>query len=113
VALALLVLAGLGTAANGFTPEDVTLTGDALTAFFAFLCANLGLIQLGRVTARDAQLRGQGAYALISGAAGLAALILYAANVTGPLGMGGMEWLIIAPILLWMLVVGTRLVRRT
>jgi hypothetical membrane protein len=113
VALALLVLAGLGTAANGFTPEDVTLTGDALTAFFAFLCANLGLIQLGRVTARDAQLRGQGAYALISGAAGLAALILYAANVTGPLGMGGMEWLIIGPILLWMLVVGTRLVRRT
>jgi len=111
VAMALLILAGLGTAANGFTPEDVNLNGDALTAFLAFLCANLGLIQLGRVMTRGAQRRGQSVYALISGAVGLVALILYVANITGPLGTGAMEWLIIAPILLWMLVVGVRLVR--
>ena len=42
---------------------------------------------------------------------GLAALILYGAGVTGPLGPGGMEWLIVAPILLWAFVMGIHLLR--
>jgi hypothetical membrane protein len=111
IALGLLVVGGLGAAANGFTPEDVTLAGDTLTALIAFLGANFGLVQVGRLMARDP---GWGRCRLdteISGVVGLVALILYGANITGPLGAGVMEWLIVVPVTVWVLVIGTHLFR--
>jgi hypothetical membrane protein len=111
IALGLLVIGGLGAAANGFTPEDVTLAGDTLTALIAFLGANLGLVQVGRLMARDPGWGRFRLYTEISGVVGLVALILYGANTTGPLGAGVMEWLIVVPVFVWVLVIGTHLFR--
>src|ERR1700722_4841686 len=58
VALGLLVLAGAGAIANAFTPEDVSLTADKLTALVAFLGANFGLIQIGRRMSKGSGFRG-------------------------------------------------------
>jgi hypothetical membrane protein len=109
IALGLLVLAGAGTLANAFAPEDVSLTADTLTALVAFLGANLGLIQIGRLMSKDSGFHSFRIYTEVSGVVGVTALILYGANATGPLGPGGMEWLIVVPILLWVFVMGTRL----
>ncbi len=109
-AFGLLIVAGAGAAANGFTPEDVTLNGDILSAVLAFLAANFGLIQLGRAMSDDVYWHNLRAYTKISGAVGLGALILDGVNITGPLG-SGIEWLIVAPISLWMFVVGIQLLR--
>ena len=109
-AYALLIVGGLGALANGFTPEDVTLLGDTVTALVAFLGTNFGLIQLGRAMSGDIRWHNLRAYTKISGAVGLLALILDGINITGPLG-AGIEWLIVGPILLWMLVSGIQLLK--
>jgi hypothetical protein len=108
VALYFLIIGGLAALANAFTPEDVTLIGDTVTAFIVFLFANFGLIQVGRELSNNATWRKLGAYSEISGIIGVVALILDGVNISGPLG-SGIEWIIVAPVLIWMLVVGTLL----
>lgn len=110
LAVGLLVLAGLGTLANAFTPEDVTLTGDTVTALVAFLGANFGLIQIGRAVSIEPQWRG---YRLLSqglGTVGIAALTLDGLGLGTVIGTGAIEWLIVAPILIWTLAIGVRLI---
>jgi hypothetical membrane protein len=106
----LLIIAAVGAIANGFTPEDVTATGDALTALVAFLGANLGLIQIGRMMSEDPRWRGFSLYSMISGIVGLLALVLYLAGIVGVNGSGLIEWIIVVPVTVWMLVVGIRIV---
>ena len=48
---------------------------------------------------------------MLSGLVGLVAFVLFEAKTWGPLGVGGMERLIVAPVLLWALVAGIHLVR--
>ncbi len=108
-AIGLLVVAGLATFVNAFTPEDVTIIGDTATALVAFLCANFGLIQVGRLMSRDPKWRNFHIFTEISGIIGLTGLILDGADLAGPLGGGGNEWLIVGPILVWALAVGVRL----
>lgn len=110
IAFAILIIGGLGAFANGFTPEDVTLVGDTATALVAFLGANFGLIQLGRAMSQIVEWHNVRAYTKISGAFGLVALILDGVNITGPLG-SGIEWFIVAPVVLWMFVFGIQLLR--
>ncbi len=104
----LLTLAGLAAAANAFTPEDVTLIGDAVTAFIIFLAADIGLILLGRPSTTTPGLRSRFAYPAVLGEFGFLVLILWSLGLTGPLG-SGIEWLVVAPILVWMLAAGTLL----
>jgi len=109
VAISLMIVAGVSTFANAFTPEDVTYLGDLATALIAFLCANFALIQIGRVMSEAPDWRGFHLFSEILGIVGLAALMLDGADIIGPLGSGGIEWLIVAPTLVWMLVVGVHL----
>lgn len=106
-----LVLAGIAAAANAFTPEDVTLIGDVITAFIIFLATDVGLILLGRLSSRAPGLRRLFAYPAILGEFGFLVLILWSLGLTGPLG-AGIEWLVVAPILVWMLVTGTLIMAR-
>ena len=108
-AIGLLAVAGVATFLNAFTPEDVTLLGDTATAFVAFICANFGLIQVGRLMSKDPRWKNLRLFTEILGILGLAGLIIDGAGLAGPLGTGGNEWLIVAPILVWALVVGVRL----
>lgn len=105
-AIGLLVAAGLAITANAFTPEDVTLTGDTLTALLAFLCADFGLVEVGGLVSGVPGWRNLGHLFEALGVAGLAALILDSAEPAGPLGAGGNEWLIVSPVVIWALAVG-------
>ena len=110
VAVGLLVVAGMATFANAFTPEDVTFTGDLVTALIAFLGANFGLIQMGRAMAGDPGWGRYSAFTEALGTVGAAAIILDGFGAAALLGDGGIEWLIIAPILVWTLATGARLI---
>ena len=60
---------------------------------------------------RDTRWDGFRAYTLLSGVVGLVALVLFATKTYAGLGVGGMERLIVAPVILWSLVVGIHLAR--
>ncbi len=111
VGLALLVIAGFGAIGVGLSPEDVNLTVHTISAGTAFILGNLALIVLAFAMFRDTRWDGFRAYTLFSGIVGLVAFALFYAKVWGPLGVGGMERLIVAPLLLWALVVGVHLWR--
>lgn len=106
VAIGLLVIAGLAAFANAFTPEDVTYTGDLVTAIIAFLGANFGLIQIGRATSINPQGGGYAMFSQALGMIGMASFILDGFGLGSVIGVGAVEWLIIAPILIWACVTG-------
>jgi hypothetical membrane protein len=109
--LALLVIAGFGAIGVGLSPEDVNLTVHSISAATAFILGNLALIVLAFAMFRDTRWDGYRAYTLFSGLVGLIAFILFYVKIWGPLGVGGMERLIVAPLLLWALLVGIHLWR--
>jgi hypothetical membrane protein len=111
VGLALLILSGIGAMGVGFSPEDVNLTIHTTSAALAFVGAGLALVVLGVAMFRDTRWDGFRAYTMLSGLVGLIAFVLFTTHTYGPLEVGGMERLIVAPVLLWSLVVGIHLVR--
>jgi hypothetical membrane protein len=111
VGLAFLALAAIGAMGVGFSPEDVNINVHKVSALVAFLFGNLALMTLGFAMFRDTRWSGFRAFSILCGFVGLVALILFTAGVYGPLGVGGMERLIVAPILLWAIVVGIHLLR--
>lgn len=113
VAVGLLVIAGVAAFANAFTPEDVTYTGDLITAIIAFLGGNFGLIQIGRAMSGKPGWRSYSLFSQALGTVGMAALILDGFSLGTLLGMGAIEWLIIAPILIWAPATGLRFSLRT
>jgi fermentation-respiration switch protein FrsA (DUF1100 family) len=104
------VIAGLGAFANAFTPEDVTLTGDVVTAIIAFLGANFGLIQIGRTMSMESRWRDYRLFSEALGAVGIAALTLDGFGLGTVIGTGAIEWLIVLPILVWAPATGIRLI---
>lgn len=111
VGLGLLAISQLGAIGVGLSPETYNLTIHSLSAALAFVGANLALIVLGIAMFRDTRWDGYRAYTMLSGLVGLIAFGLFEAKAYGPLGVGGMERLIVAPVLLWALLVGIHLVR--
>ncbi len=111
IGLVLLVISGFGAMGVGFSPENVNIDVHSLSALLAFACSGLALIVLGVAMFRDTRWDGYRLYSFLSGLVGLVALVLFVAKVYGPLGVGGMERLIVAPVLLWAIVVGLHLVR--
>jgi hypothetical membrane protein len=111
IGLALLAIAGIGSIGVGLAPEDVNISAHVVSALLAFAGGGLALIVLGFAMFRDTRWDGFRAYTVLSGLVALVALVLFATKVYLGLGQGGMERLIVAPILLWSLVVGTHLVR--
>ncbi len=109
--LAMLAIAGFGAIGVGLSPEDVNLTVHTLSAAVAFIIGNLALIVLAFAMFRDTRWDGYRAYTLLSGLVGLIAFILFYVKIWGALGVGGMERLIVAPLLLWALLVGIHLAR--
>jgi hypothetical membrane protein len=109
--LLFLVLSAFGAIGVGLSPEDVNLTVHEISALVAFLFANLGMIVLGFAMFRDTRWDGFRAFSILSGLVGFAGLILYLSKTYGPLGLGGSERLIVAPVLLWAIVVGIHLAR--
>jgi hypothetical membrane protein len=111
IGLGFLIIAGIGAIGVGLSPEDVNTTVHLASAAVAFVLGNLALIVLAFAMFRDTRWDGYRAYTLLSGFVGLIAFILFYVGIWGPLGVGGMERLIVAPLLLWALVAGIHLAR--
>jgi hypothetical membrane protein len=111
VGLILLVVAGLGAIGVGLSPEDYNLTVHSLSALLAFAGGGFALIVLGFAMFRDTRWDGFRAFSIFCGLIALVALVLFVSHAYGPVGVGGMERLIVAPILLWALVCGIHLAR--
>ncbi|MGP8077316.1 MAG: DUF998 domain-containing protein [Thermoplasmata archaeon] len=109
--LGLLALAGAGSVGVGLFPENVHLDPHLGSALVAFVGGSLALVVLGVSMFRDTRWDGYRAYTLFSGLVGLIALLLYVAKLYVGLGPGGMERLIVAPLLLWMVVASIHLLR--
>ncbi len=114
VGLAFLFLAGLGALLVGVFPEQTTALGGhahGYAADLAFLASGVALVVLPLAMLRDTRWEGFRAYTFLSGVVTFVAIALYSTSAVGPLGVGGMERLIVAPILLWSIVVGVHLLR--
>jgi len=111
VGLILLGLMGLGSIGVGFSPEDVNVTVHSICALCAFLGGALGLMVLGFAMFRDTRWGGFRTYTMVSGLVSFVALVLFLTGTYAGLGVGGMERLIVAPVLLWSVVVGVHLAR--
>jgi hypothetical membrane protein len=109
--LALLAISGIGAIGVGLSPEDVNITVHTLSALLAFAGGGLALVVLGFAMFRDTRWDGFRTYTIVSGLVGLIALVLFVAKVYAGLGVGGMERLIVAPVILWSIVAGIHLVR--
>lgn len=111
IGFTLLMAAGVGSVGVGVFPEDSILILHSLSAALVFLAGNLALIILGFSKFTDTKLNLFRAYSILSGSVGLTAFVLFLTMVYGALGVGGMERLIVAPLLLWVVVTSARLVR--
>lgn len=107
----LLIVAGIGAMGVGLSPEDVNGTVHIISALLAFALGNLGAITVGYAYFTRDRSTGWLAYSVVSGIIGLVALALFAAKIYGPLGVGGMERLIVAPLLLWAVLEAIRVLR--
>jgi hypothetical membrane protein len=117
VGLGLLVIAAIGSIGVGLSPEDVDLAVHSASALTAFLAGNVALIVLGLAMFRDTRWGGFRAFSVICGLVGFVALVLFAAGAWnwggffGGWGVGGIERTIVAPVLLWAIVVSIHLLR--
>jgi hypothetical membrane protein len=107
----LLCLAGIGAIGVGLFPEDVNQSAHAISSLFAFVGGGVAMVLLSQAMAGDSRWDGFRAYTLLSGLITIIALILYLVGIYGPLGVGGLERVIVAPILLWLIVAGSHLMR--
>lgn len=91
----LVLLSGIGAIIVGLFPEN-TGTPHLIGALLAFLFG--GLAAIVAYPLEDAPLR---YVSVVLGIVGLASLVLFEAGAYGGLGFGGMERLIVYPVLLW------------
>ena len=110
--LGFLAIAGIGAFFVGVFPENSAALGGhahGLFADIAFIASGLALVLLPLAMLRDTRWDGYRAFTFLLGLITLVAIGLFVAGRWGPLGAGGMERLIVAPILLWAIVVGVHL----
>jgi hypothetical membrane protein len=110
VGLGLLMLAGAGAFLTGLYPEQTGVV-HGLSAELAFVAAPVALLLLTFAMFRDTRWEGFRAYTLLSGLVGLTADLIYVFARYPHAWAGGLERLIIAPVLLWPILVGIHLLR--
>jgi hypothetical membrane protein len=112
LASALLCLAGVGAIVVGSFPSDVNPTVHIIGSLFAFLGFGIAMILLGRAMSVGGQWEGYRQYSIASGIVTLAAFVVFVASPTdGALGSGGVERIIVASFLLWLVVMGLHMTR--
>ncbi len=110
LALALMVLSGVGDVLVGLFPGSVdpgaggSTPLHALGAALAIIGGNTGILLCGVALWRRNRILAT--YSMLSGALGLVALALFAADVHLGLGIGTMERLAADPIVVWLVVLG-------
>lgn len=117
--LSLVIVGGVGAIGVGIFPETTpVLNGGmhSIVSAIAFLGAGIGLVVGSGAMARGPHWHLSRAFTLACGVVTLAAIVLFYIGASYSiaflgLGPGGMERLIVAPILLWAIVEGAHLYR--
>jgi hypothetical membrane protein len=107
--LGILIVAGIGAVGVGVFPETThVLDGRAhdVTSAVAFVGAGLGFLVLSFAMRQSDRWRWSRPYTLVSGLVVLVATGLFEAGIDLGLGPGGMERLIVFPVLVWGVVEG-------
>ncbi|MDA4125074.1 MAG: DUF998 domain-containing protein [Thaumarchaeota archaeon] len=95
-ATCLMVLAGIGAVGVGLFPEGSPFSLHSIFSLVVFLFAGLSAIVTSRFQKTPLSY-----FAMILGAGTLLALILYVGQIYLGLGAGGMERMVVYPVLLW------------
>ncbi|HKV90302.1 MAG TPA: DUF998 domain-containing protein, partial [Thermoplasmata archaeon] len=114
IGLLALVVANLGAIAVGLFPENSTWPFSGVhsaVSLVTFVGSGLALLFLGIAMSRDTRWSGLRLYTFLSGVVTIAALVLFASGRYAGIGPGGMERVLVAPILVWAVVVGVHLGR--
>ncbi len=114
IGLVALALAGLFAFTVGRFPEHSPELGGhlhSIVAALTFFLSGLSLLFLGLAMVRDTRWRRMRLYTFASGIVTWIALVLYVGGHDVGLGPGGMERVIVAPVLLWSVVAGVHLLR--
>jgi hypothetical membrane protein len=114
VGIGALLVAELGAIAVGLFPENSTwpFSGvHSVVSLVTFVGSGVALVFLALAMSRDTRWQGLRFYTFLSGVVTLTALVLFASGTYLGIGPGGMERVLIAPILLWAIVVGVHLGR--
>jgi hypothetical membrane protein len=112
VGLFFLALVGIGSILVGTFPENSPELGGnihGIVSDLTFISAGLALVILPAAMLRDTRWDGFRGFTFLMGIITFVAIVLFTVGDWGPLGPGGMERLIVAPILLWAIVVGIHL----
>ncbi|MGA7924024.1 MAG: DUF998 domain-containing protein [Thermoplasmata archaeon] len=109
VGLGFLGLTVIGAFLVGSYPEGSPYGLHGIFSDLTFISAALGLLIISFAMLRDTRWVGFRFYTFLSGLVTAVAIILFSYGLVGPLGVGGMERLIVAPILLWAILVGVHL----
>ena len=114
VGLGLLAVGGIGAFLVGIYPVGSPELGGNihdLVALITFAAGSLSLLALSVAMLRDTRWEGMRAYTALSGLVAVTALLLSVRGAYLGIGPGGMERLIVAPILLWGILAGVHLLR--
>lgn len=114
VGLGALLVAELGAIAVGTFPEGSSwpFSGiHSVVSLVTFLGSAVALLFLALAMSRDTRWQGLRAYTFLSGVVTLVAIGLFASGHSFALRPGGMERLVVAPILLWAVLAGVHLAR--
>jgi hypothetical membrane protein len=117
IGLGLMGVAAIGSILVGTFPENTIGALHSLGALLAFVGSGFALIFLSGAMLRDTRWDGFRTYTGVSGLVTLIAFILYAAGswnwggLWATLGEGGIERIIVAPLILWLLVASAHLAR--
>jgi hypothetical membrane protein len=111
VGLGLLMVAAVGAILVGCFPENVHHGIHELAASVTFIASGLALTVLTFAMLRDTRWDRLRLYTLVSGLVTLAAVVVIESGNYGPLGVGGIERIVVAPVILWSIVAGIHLAR--
>ena len=112
--LGLVLVGGVGAVGVGVFPETTPVLNGGMheiVSAIAFVGAGLGLVALSFAMARGPHWRLSRRFTLGCGLLTLVATVLLELDVYVGLGPGGMERLVVAPILLWAVVEGVHIAR--
>ncbi len=116
----LFAAAGIGAMGVGLFPEDLLLSLHGVSALIAFVCSGASLVAASMAMRKDRRWSGGWQkYTMLSGLASLAfAVILMLPDfgviqrwpvIGDGLGFGGLERLIILPVILWIIAISVRM----
>lgn len=96
-----LVVGGLGWSLAGLAPENESMLVHSIGALLLLAGGNLGMLTLGAAARRGPGGPVRGTPALLAGAVGTAATVLYVSGQFLGLGAGSMERLAVYPLIVW------------